>query len=127
MHSSSHNLSTAAKVGIAVGVFVSLLLIALLLIGIPYFQERRRTRAMQRAVEEVERGTEMRKTVGSRSDGFTESKDNMVLESRVEIVVDDDESTRDMVAHWDGWNATWDEDEELERGRKGMSLPRRIY
>lgn len=82
---------------------------------------------MQRAVEEVERGTELRKASGSRSDGFTESKDNMVLESRVEIVVDDDESTRDMVATWDGWNATWDEDEELERGRKGMSLPRRIY
>lgn len=126
-HSSIHGLSVGARVGIAVGVFATLLLVALLLVGIPYIQNRRRTRAMQRAVEEVERGTEMRKATGSQSEAFGASKDNMVLESRVEIVVDDDESTRDMVASWDGWNATWDEDDELERGRKGMSLPRRIY
>ena len=83
---------------------------------------------MQRAVDEVERGIEMRKDVGASES--SESKENMVLESRVEIVVGDDESERDVVDAWDGWNATWagDDEEDLEeRGRKGMSLPRREY
>lgn len=73
----------------------------------------------------------MRKDVGhGSSSADTESKENMVLESRVEIVVGDEESVRDVVEAWDGWNATWDgneEEEEEERGRKGMSLPRREY
>ena len=69
----------------------------------------------------------MHKDVSHRN--LSESKENMVLESRVEIVVDDGESERDVVDAWDGWNASWDEDEEeeQERGRKGMSLPRREY
>jgi hypothetical protein len=89
---------------------------------------------LKRAVDEVERGIEMRKDVGhgSASEG-TESKENMVLESSVDIVIGDEgeESERDVVDAWDGWNATGygdeEEEEEGERGRKGMSLPRREY
>jgi hypothetical protein len=57
-----------------------------------------------------------------------ESKENMVLESKVEIVVEDSESESGAVDRWDGWDASWEEeDDEMERGRKGMSLPRREY
>jgi hypothetical protein len=81
---------------------------------------------LQRAVDEVERGIEMHKDVSHGS--VSQSKENMVLESRVEIVVGDYESERGVVDTWDGWDASWeDEDDELERGRKGMSLPRREY
>jgi hypothetical protein len=81
---------------------------------------------LERAVEEVERGIEMHKDVSQKS--VSESKENMVLESRVEIVVEDSESESGAVDRWDGWDASWeDEDDEMERGRKGMSLPRREY
>jgi outer membrane lipoprotein SlyB len=92
-------------------------------------------------VEEVERGIEMgrgggeskeRIVGGSVSGGFgSESKENVVLESRVEIIVEgDDESERNVLDEWDGWSAgvgqDLDQDDE-ERGRKGMSLPRREW
>lgn len=63
-----------------------------------------------------------------------ESKENMVLESCVEIVVvsedgdSDGESYENMSDDGDGWEADM-EDEERGRcgGRNGMSLPRRGY
>jgi low affinity Fe/Cu permease len=124
---STHTPSTGAKAGIGIGVAISVLLVAFLIFGIPYLRSRQRTRALQRAVDEVERGTEMHKATSHVSMTIGESKENMVLESRVEIVVADDESDRDVVAAWDGWDATWEEGDDMERGRKGMSLPRRAY
>jgi hypothetical protein len=50
-----------------------------------------------------------------------------VLESRVEILIDDGMSERNAIEAWDGWDGRWTEDDDLERGRKGMSLPRREY
>jgi hypothetical protein len=125
-HISTHGLNTAAKISIGIGVTISIFLIAFLIYGIPYVRNRRCERALQRAVDEVERGIEMHKDVSHGS--VSQSKENMVLESRVEIVVGDYESERGVVDTWDGWDASWeDEDDELERGRKGMSLPRREY
>jgi hypothetical protein len=125
--SSTHRLSTSAKVGVGIGIAAAIIILIMLIFGLNYLNSRRRAQAMQRAINEVERGTEMRKTVRRESDTTGEGKENMVLESRVEIVVGDDHSERDVVASWDGWNATWDVNDEVERGRKGMSLPRREY
>jgi hypothetical protein len=124
---STHGLTAGASIGIGFGVAVFILTIGILACGVPYIRNRRRIRALQRAVEEVERGIEMHKDVSHGNN--VESKENMVLESRVEIVVDDDEeSERGAVDRWDGWDASWeDENDEMERGRKGMSLPRRDY
>ncbi|KAF1917001.1 hypothetical protein BDU57DRAFT_529937 [Ampelomyces quisqualis] len=125
--SSIYTLSTGAKAGIGIGVTVFVFLVACLIFGTIYLRNWQRTRALQRAVEEVERGTEMQKAASHGSITTSESKENMVLESRVEIVVGDDESERDVVAAWDGWDATWEEGDDMARGRKGMSLPRRVY
>jgi hypothetical protein len=115
-------------VGIGIGTVASILILAFcLLSGIPYLRSRRRERALQRAVEEVERGVEMQKSMGHASDAMSESKENMVLESRVEILIDDGMSERNAIEAWDGWDGRWTEDDDLERGRKGMSLPRREY
>jgi hypothetical protein len=126
--SSTHYLSIGAMVGIGIGTVASILILAFcLLSGIPYLRSRRRERALQRAVEEVERGVEMQKSMGHASDAMSESKENMVLESRVEILIDDGMSERNAIEAWDGWDGRWTEDDDLERGRKGMSLPRREY
>lgn len=123
-----HYLSIGSMVGIGFGSVASILILAFgLLAGIPYLRSRRRTCALQRAVEEVERGVELQKAMGHTNDAMSESKENMVLESRVEIVVDDGESERNAIEAWDGWDGRWTEDDDLERGRKGMSLPRREY
>lgn len=88
-------------------------------------------------MEEVERGggLEMSKNFGAGDmrniRRVSESKENMVLESRVEILVVDGEESEE--GDWDGvWDE--DEDEDLEeedggmgRGRMAMSLPRRVY
>jgi hypothetical protein len=125
--SSTHELSINAKIGIGIGIAGLFLIIITLVFGLSYFKNRQRAQAMQRAIDEVERGTEMQRTVRHGSDTTGEDKENMVLESRIEIVVGDDHSENDVIASWDGWNATWDVNDELERGRKGMSLPRRGY
>jgi uncharacterized membrane protein YciS (DUF1049 family) len=123
---STRALSTGASIGIGVGVTVFIVIIGAIACGVPYVRSRRRARALERAVEEVERGIEMHKDAGHES--VVESKENMVLESKVEIVVEDSESESGAVDRWDGWDASWeDEDDEMERGRKGMSLPRREY
>jgi hypothetical protein len=121
------SLETGPKIGIGFGVAVALLLILFLIFGIPHIRQRRHVRALRRAVEEVEHGIEMQKAAGQSNEDVDENKENMVLESQVEIVVGDDESERDVVDNWDGWDATWEEEDDLERGRKGMSLPRRLY
>ncbi|KAF2829788.1 hypothetical protein CC86DRAFT_285382 [Ophiobolus disseminans] len=129
--SSASSISATTILTISISLTLSIIVILFLAFGIPYLRKWRRSCALQRAVDEVERGIEMRKDIGHGSTSeVTESKENMVLESRVEIVVGDEESERDVVDAWDGWNATWDgdDDEDLEeRGRKGMSLPRREY
>jgi hypothetical protein len=123
---STRGLRTGASIGIGIGVSAFILIIGSIACGVPYLRNRRRARALERAVEEVERGIEMHKDVSQKS--VSESKENMVLESRVEIVVEDSESESGAVDRWDGWDASWeDEDDEMERGRKGMSLPRREY
>lgn len=116
--------NTALKIGISVSLSSIILLLAFVVFGIPCLRRRRRERAQRRAVEEVERGIEMKKIVGQGSVG--ESKENMVLESKVEIVVHDGENERNVLDDWDGWSAGVEDDLE-ERGRKGMSLPRREY
>ncbi|KAH8730590.1 hypothetical protein GQ44DRAFT_823303 [Phaeosphaeriaceae sp. PMI808] len=119
-------LSTAVKVSLGISIVVFILLLALVVIGVPHLRKYRQARALQRAVEEVERGIEMQQSARQEDVTTAENKEHMVLESRVEIVVDDGESELDVVDAWDAWNASWeDEEEEVERGRKGMSLPRR--
>jgi hypothetical protein len=129
----SSHLSTAAKAGIITASVAVFLLLSFLILEYTYLGKKRRERALQRAVEEVERGTELNDT------SAIESKENMVLESRVEIVVDGgDESDSD--ERWDtesGWDAgtdgetsdgdlgEWGHGRRWERGRSGMSLPRR--
>ena len=66
---------------------------------------------------------EMRKRVGSER---SESKENMVLESRVEIVVVDDDGDAEESDEDDAWDVGM-EDDERWRGRQAMSLPRREY
>jgi len=125
--SGTHGLSDGVKAAIGISVVVIIvLLLAFLVLGIPQIRSRRRTQALQRAVEEVERGIEMQKPVEHDGEAMSDGKDNMVLESRVEIVVDDGSSERNVVDTWDGWNATYEGD-DVERGRQGMSLPRREY
>lgn len=98
-------LDTGAKVGIGiVSGFVGIVLI-LFLAEACYLRRKRREKALERAVNEIERG-ERNLTKGS--------EEIIVLESRVSIVFQD---------------ASEDEDEEPERGRgrNGLSLPRRMY
>lgn len=129
-------LSTPVKAGIVTASIVVFLLVLLLVLEHTYLRRKRHERAVERAVEraidEVERGIELKRVTKS------ESEENMVLESRVEIVVENEE--QDDVGSWDGegpWDVcTHDEDEDgdlhewgrgrrREIGRNGMSLPRR--
>lgn len=90
------DLETGVKIGI--GISAGLIGIVILIASFEtlYLAKRRRKRAMQRAVAEVESGT------------AKESQERIVLESRVSIIVEQE-----------------DQDEEDERGRNGMSLSRR--
>jgi hypothetical protein len=101
-------LETGVKIGMSVlGGFLGLALIAFLLEAC-YLRRRRREKAFQRAVEEVERGERAEQALAS----LKGSEEFAVLESRVSIVFDD---------------GSEDEYEEPERGRarNGMSLARR--
>jgi hypothetical protein len=104
-------LSAAAKAGIITASIAVFLLVLFLILEYTYLGKKRRERALQRAVEEVERGTELKDT------SHTGSKENMVLESRVEIVVDGGDESDGDLGEW-GHGRRW------ERGRSGMSLPR---
>lgn len=73
------------------------------LLEVCYLRRKRRERAMQNAVEEVERGT------------GKGSEERIVLESRVSIVFDEEACEGES-----------EEDEDEDEGpRNGMSLPRR--
>ncbi|KAF2848757.1 hypothetical protein T440DRAFT_556333 [Plenodomus tracheiphilus IPT5] len=125
------NLSVPVKAGIISGFTILILSIFLILLEFGYLRHKRRARALRRAVKEVERdaGVELKTMVESRS----ESKENMVLESRVEILVvtedgnSDGEWDEDMSDDGDGWEADMEDDERGRGGRNGMSLPRREY
>ncbi|KAJ4298076.1 hypothetical protein N0V90_005975 [Kalmusia sp. IMI 367209] len=100
------DLETGVKIGIGVVAgFVGIALI-LILIELCYLRRRRQEKALQRAVEEVE----------SRERALNkDSEEIVVLESRISIHFDDASSDED------------DDTEQQERGRNGMSLPRREY
>jgi hypothetical protein len=99
-------LSKGTKVGIGVGVGVPLFMIVLMAIfEACYWRGKRRQKAMLRAVEEVEIGTRIRQDKGS--------EERMVLESNISIVFEDTAEEED------------EEEEAEERGRNGLSLPRR--
>lgn len=129
----SSQLSTPVKAGIITASIVVFLVVLLLVLEHTYFRRKCHERALKRAIDEVERGTELKRITES------ESKEIMVLESRVEIVVDN-EGQDSVSGSWDGegpWDAgTVDEDDggdlsewgrgrRREIGRNGMSLPRR--
>jgi hypothetical protein len=77
------------------------------LLGACYLR-RRRERALRRAVEGVEQGIRLKSVLGS------ESEEQMVLDGK-DVVVSD---VREVGA--------WDSD-VYDGGRKGMSLPRRVW
>ena len=87
-------LSTPVKAGIVTASIVVFLLVLLLVLEHTYLRRKRHERAVERAIDEVEYGTELKKITKS------ESKENMVSESRVEIVVESEE--QDIVGSWDG-------------------------
>lgn len=130
---SSSQLSTPIKAGIITASILVFLLVLLLVLEHTYLRRKRHERAVKRAIDEVERGTELKNTTTS------ESKENMVLESRVEIVVDGEvqDSVRgswDREGHWnvdtddeddDGNLSEWGRGRRRDVGRNGMSLPRR--
>ncbi|KAF2659432.1 hypothetical protein K491DRAFT_712708 [Lophiostoma macrostomum CBS 122681] len=95
----TQNLSNDAKIGLGVSLGVLGFALALVvMVDWFYLRRRRQERALVNALQEVERGE------------FKGSEERMVLESRVSIVFDVDTS----------------DEEEEERGRHGMSLPRRV-
>ncbi|KAG9185662.1 hypothetical protein G6011_06993 [Alternaria panax] len=77
----STQLSTPAKAGIIAASVVVFFLLLLLVLEYTYLRRKRQDRALEQAIDEVERGTELKDATA------TESKEHMVLESRVEIVV----------------------------------------
>jgi len=79
---SASQLSTPAKAGIVTASLVMFLLVLLLVLEHTYLRRKRHERAFQQAIDEVETGTELKNITTS------ESKENMVLESRIEIVVE---------------------------------------
>lgn len=91
------DLETGVRIGIGIsaGVFGIVILIASF--EAFYLRKWRQKRAMRRAVAEVENGA------------AKDSRERIVLESRVSIVIEDEEQS-----------------DEAERGRNGMSLPRRV-
>ncbi|KAF2794081.1 hypothetical protein K505DRAFT_337233 [Melanomma pulvis-pyrius CBS 109.77] len=97
----TQGLSREAKTGIGVSVgILAFACVFLSLLEVCYLRRKRRERAMQNAVEEVERGT------------GKGSEERIVLESRVSIVFEEEA----------GESESEDED---EGARNGMSLPRR--
>jgi hypothetical protein len=125
-------LATPAKVGIITASIIVFFISLLLILEYTHLRRKRHDRALKRAIDEVEQGTELKESTAS------ESEENMVLESRVEIVVEEEEqgSVRDSwdrESQWDAGTEGEDSDGDLgewgrgrtwERGRNGMSLPR---
>lgn len=126
----SSGLSVPAKAGLISGLTIIVLAIFIIILEACYLRPRRRARALRRAVAEVEQasGVDMKTMVESIASG---SKETMVLESRVEILVEGEESEDEWsVDDDDGeeWDADVEDEERGRRGgRNGMSLPRRLY
>lgn len=120
-------LNIGTKIAIGIGSGILLLLLAYIVLETCYLYKRRAGKAMQKAVSEVEAGGELDNRTG------IEIKEMIVLESRVEIVVESEGE--------DGWDADMeddddeeeeeegggDDDEDRGRTRNAMSLPRRVY
>ncbi|KAL6703293.1 hypothetical protein ACN47E_010000 [Coniothyrium glycines] len=122
-------LDTPAKAGLIAGASLLTLLAFFIVLEFAYLRRKRRERALRQAIEEVERGEqglEMKVWPSSAGDvESTETKENLVLESRVEILVDGEDSSSDE----EGWGADVEDSEDEDergRGRKGLSLPRRV-
>ncbi|KAF2639175.1 hypothetical protein P280DRAFT_508320 [Massarina eburnea CBS 473.64] len=96
-------LRTGLKVGIGIAVGLLGVVLILIIFESCFLRHRRQQKALQRAVDEVERGADK-----ENEERIVESQERMVLESRVSIVVEDE----------------FDSEEE-ERGRHGLSLARR--
>jgi hypothetical protein len=127
----SSQLTAAEKAGIIAASVAVFIILLLLVLEYTYLRRKRRDRALERSIDEVEDGTELEESTAS------ESKENMVLESRVEIVIEEEQHSES--ESWDG-ESQWgigtdgeDSDDDLgewgrgggwERGRNGMSLSR---
>lgn len=127
----SPQLTAAAKAGIIAASIAFFVILLLFVLEYIYLRRKRRDRDLERAIDEVEDGTELKESTAS------ESKENMVLESRVEIVIEEEQ--RSESESWDG-DSQWgdgtdgeDSDGDLgewgrrgrwETGRNGMSLSR---
>lgn len=95
----TQSLSPEAKIGIGVGVGILASALGFMAIFcVCYLRRKRREKAVLNAIEEVERATDKG------------SEERIVLESSVSIIFEDDEL-----------------EEEEDRGRPGMSLPRREF
>ncbi|KAF2622606.1 hypothetical protein BU25DRAFT_494925 [Macroventuria anomochaeta] len=94
-------LSPAAIVGLCIGIGV-VVLIAYGVLEACVLRKRRRERALRRAVEEVEWG----------SVRSVESREDVVMERKGDVVVGEEE--------------VWEVEDDMG-GRKGMSLPRRVW
>ncbi|KAL1606782.1 hypothetical protein SLS60_004189 [Paraconiothyrium brasiliense] len=108
-------LETGVKIGISIlAGFLGLALIVFF-VEACYLRRRRREKALQRAVQEVESGERAERALAD----LKGSEEIVVLESRVSIVFDDVTDVSDEDGDDDG--------EETGRGRvrNGLSLPRR--
>ncbi|CAN9157689.1 hypothetical protein CUC08_Gglean003488 [Alternaria sp. MG1] len=127
----SPQLTATAKAGIIAASIAVFVILLLLVLEYTYLRRKRRDRDLERAIDEVEDGTELKESTAS------ESKENMVLESRVEIVIEEEQ--RSESDSWDGesqWGVGTDREDSdgdlgewgrgggWERGRNGMSLSR---
>lgn len=114
----SPQLTAAAKAGIIAASIAFFVILLLFVLEYIYLRRKRRDRDLERAIDEVEDGTELKESTAS------ESKENMVLESRVEIVIEEEQ--RSESESWDG-DSQWgdgtdgeDSDGDLgEWGRRG--------
>ncbi|KAF3047969.1 hypothetical protein E8E12_002925 [Didymella heteroderae] len=100
---SSFRLSPAAIAGLCIGIGVLVVLAGYIALEVCVLRRRRRERALRRAVEEVENGS-------IRSDSVRSE-----VKSREEFVVDE----KNVHADEEIWS--------VEEGRKGLSLPRRMW
>jgi hypothetical protein len=101
------HLSKGAIIGLCAGIGVIFLALLLNLIGV-FILRRRRQQALRRAVAEVEQGVQL----------------NRVLEGESEEQVGLD--GKDVVLSGFREAGSWDSD-KFDDGRKGMSLPRRVW
>jgi hypothetical protein len=101
------HLSKGAIIGLCTGVGVVFLALLLNLMGV-CFLRRRREQALRRAVAEVEQGVQLNRVLEG------ESEEQLGLDGK------------DVVLSGSCEASTWDSD-EFDDGRKGMSLPRRVW